>query len=370
MKKVFLLILLSSICFGQSFAQRKKAKKPVKQEVVEPEKTPEEKLFNELLPSTAQIMFIDSVVVDKASFLAQLPLSSDMGRMITDGTTVGYINEFGDTQIFAMGDSAEVRHLYISYKHGPKWEEARLIEELDNYNPSCPFLMSNGVTLYFSAEGEGTVGGKDIFMTSFNSDDSEFYEATNLGLPFNSPANEYFLAISDYDNLGWLVSDRYQPEDKVCIYTFEPTAQRKTFKDDTDEDVLLSYASISQIKDSWKFGDRTAALARLGEMAQRMAKKFDGEKVEFVVNDTKTITSLDGFKNAENKALYSEIAESKKKLASLEQVLESARATFSNTAKNKQHKIGREIIDLENEVMNLSRDIKNAEKQLRNAENK
>ena len=47
-----------------------------------------------------------------------------------------------------------------------------------------------------------------------------FYIPDNYGLPYNSTANDYFLAIDERNNLGWLVSDRYQPEDKVCILYF------------------------------------------------------------------------------------------------------------------------------------------------------
>ena len=49
-----------------------------------------------------------------------------------------------------------------------------------------------------------------------------FYIPDNYGLPYNSTANDYFLAIDERNNLGWLISDRYQPEDKVCIYIFVP----------------------------------------------------------------------------------------------------------------------------------------------------
>ncbi|MFR5270404.1 MAG: hypothetical protein ACLTGI_07025 [Hoylesella buccalis] len=56
-------------------------------------------------------------------------------------------------------------------------------------------------------------------MTLFNSEDGTFYKPENYGLPFNSTANDYVLAIDDMYALGWLVSDRYQPEGKsVHLY--------------------------------------------------------------------------------------------------------------------------------------------------------
>ena len=62
--------------------------------------------------------------------------------------------------------------------------------------------------------------GFDIYTTRLDVDNGGFYIPDNYGLPYNSTANDYFLAIDERNNLGWLVSDRYQPEDKVCIYIF------------------------------------------------------------------------------------------------------------------------------------------------------
>ena len=87
--------------------------------------------------------------------------------------------------------------------------------------------MADGVTLYFAAQGVNSMGGYDIFMSTFDLDKGVFYSPENIGLPFNSTANDYLLAIDDINHLGWLVTDRRQPEDKVCIYTFVPTASRR-----------------------------------------------------------------------------------------------------------------------------------------------
>jgi len=371
MKKVFLLLLASSICFSPAFAQKRKSKaKAKKVVVVVPEKTPEEKLFEELLPSTAKIMFIDSVVVDKAEFLKRLPLASEMGKVSVSKERTSFVNEFENTCIFASGDTITGRHLYMTHRYGTKWEEPSLLSELPQPMADYPFLMPDGVTLYFSAEGEGTVGGRDIFRTTYNADDAHFYEATNMGMPFNSPANEYLLAFSDLDNLGWLVSDRYQPEDKVCIYTFEPTAQRQTFDEDTDESVLKSYALTEQIKDTWQFGDRTAAIQRRDAMLVRMNSKQTTDRVEFVVNDQTTYTSLSDFKSANGKKKYQAIVADRSKLVQLQSLLDSSRTRYADASKSKKYEIGRQIKSLEEEVNALETDIAKAEKALRNAESK
>lgn len=35
--------------------------------------------------------------------------------------------------------------------------------------------------------------------------------------------------IDEYNNLGWFASDRFQPEEKVCIYVFIPNSSKQTY---------------------------------------------------------------------------------------------------------------------------------------------
>ena len=366
MKKICLLLLVSVFCFGTADAQKRK--KTSKKAAV-PQLTPQEKLFEELLPATAMVMFVDSVVVDKDKFLSSLPITEDMGYMSTDGKVVSYTNGFRNTCIYASGDTLSGRHLYITHLYGKKWSETTNLKELNLPMADYPFLMGDGVTLYFSAEGEGTLGGRDIYRTTYNADGAEFYEPVNMGMPYNSSANDYMLAISDMDNIGWLVTDRYQPEGKVCIYTFEPTAQRKTFSEDTAPEILKSYARLEHIKDTWSFGNASAAIQRRNALLARMEKKSNEETVEFVVNDNTTYSSLADFHSAGGKQKYQDIVGKKSKLQQLTTLLDSSRESYTDASRSKKHEIGRQIIKLEQEIDALSTEISKEEKALRNAEN-
>lgn len=369
MKKLLLSVILFSLCLSPADAQRRKTKtKTKKVEVIE--KTPEEKLYEELLPSTAKVMFIDSVVVDKKDFLRMVPMSSDMGKMYVDGEKVVYTNEFGSTMLYASGDTISGRDIYITNKYGEKWETPRQLTEVENKMKDYPFLMSDGVTLYFSAEGDGTIGGRDIFRTTYNADAGVFYEAINMGMPYNSTANDYMLAISDMDNLGWLVTDRNQPEGKVCIYTFEPTAQRETFGEDTDTEILQPYAKISRISDTWQFGKRDEALERKAAMLSRMNRSHSSAAWQFVVNDNTTYTKLSDFKSKENRIKFEALLKTKNELKELSTLLDNARERYATAQKTKKHEIGRQIVSLEKEVMTLEENVLQTEKEIRNDENK
>ena len=115
-------------------------------------------------------------------------------------------------------------------------------------------LASGSTTNLCKATANSTeMGGYDIFMSTFDLDKGVFYSPENIGLPFNSTANDYLLAIDDINHLGWLVTDRRQPEDKVCIYTFVPTASRQGFEDTNLTNVEIErYSRILSIADTWK----------------------------------------------------------------------------------------------------------------------
>ena len=213
LKYIGILLLL---CMALPVAAQKKGAKGGKAtKVVKPVahvETSGQKLFKSMLPSTAKVMFIDSVVVSKADFLSRVPLNKESGSLTARKGKVGhggvlltqYQNDFGDRRIYAEGDTTAT-HLLAQTLVGKQWSAPHPLAGLDGneYPRACfPFLASDGVTLFFAAQGPHSMGGYDIFMTTYDNDEAQWYEPQNYGLPFNSTANEYLLAIDDYDTLG------------------------------------------------------------------------------------------------------------------------------------------------------------------------
>ena len=63
-------------------------------------------LFEQLLPSAAKIMFIDSVVVDKnEDFLKYIPLDKENGSLTIRNGQMIYENGFENYRIFAYNDT-------------------------------------------------------------------------------------------------------------------------------------------------------------------------------------------------------------------------------------------------------------------------
>ena len=108
---------------------------------------------------------------------------------------------------------------------------------------SYPFLMSDGVTLYFAADGDNSLGELDIFIS--RRDNDGFLQPSNIGMPYNSPYNDYLYAIDEENKLGWWATDRNQLKDSVTIYTFIPQELRVNYPTDTPN--LTDYAMVKSI---------------------------------------------------------------------------------------------------------------------------
>ena len=68
-RNILIIILLAVLC-TTTFAQKVKGRATKKQKTTAiAEETPAQKLYRSMLPATARVMFIDSVVTDKAKFL-------------------------------------------------------------------------------------------------------------------------------------------------------------------------------------------------------------------------------------------------------------------------------------------------------------
>ena len=170
-------------------------------------------------------------------------------------------------------------------------------EEEDNLN--FPFVLTDGLTMYYAADCEESIGGYDIFMTRYDADSQQFLAPENIGMPFNSPANDYLMVIDEDRQLGWFVTDRNQPADTVCLYTFIPTETRRIYNEqELGAKKLASYARIASIKDTWKDTNAVnSAKKRLAEAHQGSKNEAEKRDFTFVINDFRTCYTLKDFKD-------------------------------------------------------------------------
>ncbi len=111
--------------------------------------------------------------------------------------------------------------LYAVYRVGDKWSQ--MINLGDKVNSSnnevFPYIAADG-TLYFSSDGHGGLGNLDLFYSTLNKQNEEWRTPINLGLPFNSPDDDFGLIIDRDNKNGYFSSDRQGGFGGDDIYKF------------------------------------------------------------------------------------------------------------------------------------------------------
>jgi len=314
-----------------------------------------------------RVVIVDSVVVDKKEFLKAYPLSADLGslKLSNKGDIVQYQTQLNGMVLRPEGTDSTNLQLIRYYLENDRLVESEVIEGLGiEGDINYPFLMPDGQTFYFAARCDEGYGNYDLYATRYDNDSKRFYQAENMGFPYNSYANDYMLVIDEAARLGWFASDRYQPDGKVCIYTFIPNDSRQTIDyETTDIDELRAAASLQSLAAIPMTDEqqqaRNGAFKRIKQLTST-ASTTRYKEFEFILNDAKTCYTLDDFTSADAKQLCREWMQKTKNLTALNEQLQQMRETSPN---NRQP-----ILNLETRIMELQSETHNLAKQIRSVE--
>ncbi len=326
-----------------------------------------------MIKGVENVTVIDSFVVDKASLLDAYKISMESGKVYSSPDVAGtvYETEMENKMLYADLSTDSLMSLYTRVRLLDGWSEPEPVSSLNGEgNVNYPFLMSDGITLYYASDGEGSLGGYDIFVTRYDSEDSGYLRPSNIGMPFNSPANDYLYAIDEFNNIGWFASDRNQPADSVCVYVFIPNESKEVYNyEATEQQVIIDAATLRSIQTTWQDEDkvrqgrqRLAALKYTQE-----AEKAKGD-FTFIVDDSATYQTLADFRSAEARKLYLQLKQKEKDLRALEKDLDGKRTAYAAGNQAKKQSLAPSILELESRTKQLGEEIRVLEKQVRNEE--
>lgn len=310
-----------------------------------------------MLPATEKVRIIDSLVVNRSSIpipqlrkgLGQLQagavLADALGLKASRAGEAAYINDWGDRAYFALADTTENLRLYVVNRFGQKWGQPSPLPgfTLQERNEDFPFMDPDGVTLYFAADGAESLGGYDLFQTRYDADAKAFLKPQNLGMPFNSPANDFLMVIDRANNMGWFVSDRYQPVDKLCIYSFIPNDNREVYDASTPKNTLRQLAMLMPLQLSQISPEERRQLTTDYAKSKQDGKSEDKSNV-FIINDNTVYHSLDEFHHPEARKAAKEWWDATQRLQAVGEQLDELRRVYA-----KQKTGGEEILRLEQE---------------------
>lgn len=331
-----------------------------------------------MLNSTEDVAIIDSLIVDKDRFLSAYQLSGESGSLMplqeffqnadTTGSVV-YMNEKQDRIYYARPTGDNRLCLYTQSRLMDKWGDEKALPMTVNTNDddNYPFLLSDGVTLYFASKGNGSLGGYDLFVTRYNTNSDTYLTPEQMGMPFNSPYNDYMLVIDEAKGLGWFVTDRFQPEGKAVVYLFIPNDERIPLETD-DTALKRDRARIASIRDSWKNEAAYADLIRLAYTRLPSGPEQIRKDFEFVITDERVYYTLEEIQSPEARSHYEKAWALRKQIGGLEEKLETLRTEYIHAGATEREKLATRIVRSEQELEALASQPADWETKARNAE--
>lgn len=331
-----------------------------------------------MVSHTEDVQIIDSIVVAKEDFLDAYMLSPSGGKVLkmndafdidTYINSTVYVNEKQTKIYFAQPDTAGQFGLYtleylLDHFGNEKPISSDNFELLGDIN--YPFVMPDGVTVYFAAKDEESLGGYDLFVTRYNMNNDTYLRPERLNMPFNSQGNDYMYVVDEEKGVGWFASDRGMDEGYVCVYTFIPNNVVKIIQSE-DNRYLSNRARITSIKDTWQedvsYAQIIERARRQPEVKQKVKKDF-----EFVINDNLVYYTLHDFKSVKARDAYYAIVKTKAELKDIAQKLEEERVKYMDAPASRKSSMGNGISALEMKQRKLWKEIPTAENEARSLE--
>lgn len=284
--------------------------------------------------------------------------------------------ERGDAVYFSMMPEGEqYEHLYKMEQLLDGWGEASLLGGLAvDANDKMPVMMTDGVTLYFSSDRPGGLGGWDIYRTTYDAENRTFTEPVNLGVPFNSPADDYLFVADEFRNRAWFTSNRETSTDSVMVYEILwDNSVIRSFAQST-EDIRKAAAltidpSLSDMRKSALNSSATALNGMKASMTKQYSVTEQEDKFRFEICDSLLYTQWEHFRSSEAMAAYKRLFDIQQEHDSLHNLMGVKRKEFMNIKSNEERnaqisevlKIERSLYALEDQITEQSERVRNLE---------
>lgn len=324
-------------------------------------------LGTNMLERVEQTQIVDSVEVDAESFFEAMRLGHDAGSLASAalipaearaGLEVAdpiYMSADSLTMLWTGFNDADYDSTIGIYQSlrladGSYSAPERVVDLKEMFPDSesastvaWPFLLADGSTLYFAADGGASLGGLDIFMTRRDDTSGKFLQPSNMGMPYNSPANDYMLCIDEGAGVGWWATDRHAADGKVKIFTFLPAESRVNYPADTDS--LTALASLAVLPPRPADADRRLALL------ERKAKGADGVEFLLPLPDGRILTQARQLRGQYSAELLPDWLAANERVETLTDQLAGLRRKYAAG----QRDVAPEILSLEREQLPQAR---------------
>ncbi|WP_162150067.1 PD40 domain-containing protein [Saccharicrinis fermentans] len=309
-----------------------------------------------------ELSVLDRSSVPREDILEMYSPAKDVGRFYKNGdffesgvnpNHILFETERGDVVYFSMAQSSEdTMSIYKIQKLLDGWGDSEIVGEpvSSAYNDAYPFMASDGLTFYFASDRPGGFGGFDIYKVYYDNEMQGFLDPINMGVPFNSPEDDFLFVSDEFNEVAWFSSNRETTGDTVMVYKVKwDGSQVRNMVDDPIQ--IIESARLKLDSDqSDEYGNGRRSRTNKGE---RDESKKQG-LFRFDINDTLQYVDFDNFLNPEALSLFKAGYMMDQQRDSLAFLMKSRRADFERVSnESDRNKIVNEILNLENRVYKL-----------------
>ena len=269
------------------------------------------RVIERYLKHVSRIEVISSQRLPHSALLSAYSISEDNGVLSLDSLGSRYTTQRGDRRYYAVrapqaGDSTSSAHtLLVSQQRLlQQWELPDTLDASVNSGTSntYPFVLPDGLTLYFASDREGGLGGLDIYMTRYNAALGQWMPAENIGMPYNSPADDYLYVADEVNGFAYFATNRHcTGSDSVEVYKI--ALHDRTYLRGLPDDELVALARMDSLIPLLSVEGRQLPEAQPAKPVVTAAVAED-DSIFFVLNDDETYTRLSDFHNDSARSLY------------------------------------------------------------------
>ena len=246
-----------------------------------------------------------------------------------------YISSENVKRIVKMVDSIGNHKLECQIYVGDKWVESGVSTEEIPSDICFPYVFNDGITLYFSNKDENGLGGYDLFMSRFDTDKSKFFAPSLIGMPYNSPENDYLMMYNQKENITYLITDRMLDNGHLSVIKLQCLNKDSIPK---DSDKVKLFALLSDYK---KYSNNEHDTKTVS----------DEGKYYFRINKDITIRRLSDFKSSDARNCFKQSLDCMGKIRESEELLNEKIKIYRDTKDLETKKyIGAELEDYRNKI--------------------
>lgn len=156
----------------------------------------------------------------------------------------------------SYGENADQgKDIYYSVKmaDGTYGKPEKVVGINTEFDEDYPFLHPNGQTLYFASKGHNSMGGYDIFKSTYIESSNSWSAPVNLEFPINSPDDDYLFVTDSLEKTAYFSTGRQSPPGKIDVLRInterkpiDVLAIKGTVEKETPEQGLKSKISVAE----------------------------------------------------------------------------------------------------------------------------